>query len=224
MSRFDRDGKRTRDVTLGGYTRGLAVVGDQLLVGVSAPRDEPDASAAVVTVDRNTLEQQHRVALPCREIYDVVSVPAVYADAVRAGFATNTYRVGTMVAAEWRAADPAADACAIRMSFPAERIEGDRWSAAVEVENTGRSWLGSVAPQPIFLASRWIGGGGTQIDGDRMALPVVLAPGQRTVMTLPIGAPAPGEYELRVALVREGFYWLDGASAHVKVRKRSQPD
>jgi hypothetical protein len=221
VSRFDARGKRTDEVILGGYSRGLAVAGEHLLVGVSAPRDDRTASAHLVWLDRTSLVEQERVALPCREIYDVVAAEPVYADAIRTGFATNPYRVGTLLAAQWKAADRAADACTIRAALPAERAAGDRFTIAVEIENTGSSWLGSVDPQPVFVASRWIDGDGTQVDGDRMALPVVLAPGQRTLVALPISAPAPGDYELNIALVREGLYWLDGASARVEVRTRA---
>ena len=70
----------------------------------------------------------------------------------------------------------------------------------------------------MFAASRWIDERGNQIDGDRMPLPVVLAPGQRALVKLPMTVPAAGRYDLVVSLVREGAYWLDGASRTVNVR------
>ena len=76
---FDRQGREKRRKLLDGYTRGIAIGHQALFVGLSASRT-PDpgglACATVVALDLHSWEELGRIALPAREIYEVLQVPA----------------------------------------------------------------------------------------------------------------------------------------------------
>ena len=93
--RRDRAGGVVASCDAGGYTRGLAHIGDTLLVGVSTRRSEEAGSgnASVVAIALDRFEVVARIPLPCLEIYDLCVVPATIVEGVRVGFATNAYRV-----------------------------------------------------------------------------------------------------------------------------------
>lgn len=73
---FDKNRERIREVNLGGYTRGLTVVDDLLLVGVSSSRNtQPDEGSNARVVFLNTqYEIVSEIELPTREIYEIVPV------------------------------------------------------------------------------------------------------------------------------------------------------
>ena len=65
---------------LEGYTRGIAIADDVLIIGESANRSDPaallaGATASLVVVCRKTWTVLERWPLPCREVYDVLLVP-----------------------------------------------------------------------------------------------------------------------------------------------------
>lgn len=66
-----RDFHQVAEVTLGAYTRGLAIDSTHLYVGLSESRSGgPDGGhAQVVVLDRGTLAEVGRISLPCREVY-----------------------------------------------------------------------------------------------------------------------------------------------------------
>jgi hypothetical protein len=229
VTRLDRAGCVVARQLLDGYTRGLAVTDDAILVGLSRGRaHEDDRDAVIAVLDRATLTPRRVVPVPAAEIYDIVVVPRALSEGVRNGFNANVLRVAqrgpglpfagaatTALHEIGRALDADASACRIRCSLARVATAGRETLVDVEIENTGANVLASVEPEPVNVASRWITADGSQHDGDRIALPVMLAPGQRTTIRLPVCAPAPGVYELRVSLVHEGRFWfddLDGAN------------
>jgi hypothetical protein len=224
-------GGTTQSLELDGYTRGIAVVGTHAFVGVSSHRDK-NGNAAVAVVDLESFACVDRIELPCSEVYDITTVPAAVVHGARTGFGTNAYRVAAVpldllavhdrrrLGARLEKGDCG---CRIGVDLPHGMHAGKTVMAPVTVENTGRAWLASIAPHPVFVASRFVDASGTQVDGARMPLPVPLGPDMRTELRLPITAPAAGTYRLSVSLVHEGEFWFDdvdvefGASAGVRV-------
>ncbi|HEY8655296.1 MAG TPA: S8 family serine peptidase [Candidatus Limnocylindria bacterium] len=82
----------------------------------------------------------------------------------------------------------------------------------VALTNTGtRTWSAGGAA-PVHLSYHWLTPAGAMVvwDGARAALPSDLGPGQSVVVALPVVAPAPGSYLLRLDLVEEGVAWFSG--------------
>lgn len=77
-----------------GWTRGVALDREHVHVGLSVHRDEQAGGrAAVAILDRETLREPARVAVPAREVYALASVPAALVAGLEAGFRTNAPRV-----------------------------------------------------------------------------------------------------------------------------------
>jgi hypothetical protein len=239
VRRRDDSGAVTAERRLEGYTRGLEVAGDVVFVGVSAKRTDTATDAHVAVLDRASLDVLGRLEIPCAELYDLVVVPRAIVRGAEIGFVTNAYRVANHHAALFggigslpperlsagTVLDPARCACHVDCVLPSVAAGGASWTVDVEVRNLGTAWLGTVPPHPVALASRWVLEGGVQIDGDRVPLPVVLAPAEHTRTRLPVVAPErPGEYRLVVSLVHEGHFWFDdidprfAASSTVRIR------
>lgn len=75
---FDRQGREKRRKVLDGYTRGIAIGRNALFVGLSASRTpEPGGlpTATLVALDLHSWEEISRIALPAREIYEVLELP-----------------------------------------------------------------------------------------------------------------------------------------------------
>lgn len=73
-----REGVVVRERELGGYTRGIAVAGENLYVGISASRNADSGGrqhAEIVWLDRSTLGERGRRPLPVKEVYDIVVLP-----------------------------------------------------------------------------------------------------------------------------------------------------
>jgi hypothetical protein len=217
--RRDHKGVVMKECELGGYTRGLCRVDGRLLVGVSAKRKGEVTDAHVAVLDLDTFAVEDRIAVPCAEIYEVLSVPNTLVEGVRVGFATNAYRAALDARLErpvtggrgqlGAALERSECGCRIVAILPTTVHAGEAWLVDVEVTNTGTAWLASVAPHPVYLASRWIGTDGQQVDGDRVPLPDVLPPGRSTRALLPLAAPTPGAYRLAISLVQERRLWFD---------------
>lgn len=89
----------------------------------------------------------------------------------------------------------------------------------VTIENSGATSWPHRAPNPITLSYRWHDSLGRVViaEGQHIALPHTVAPGERAKLFLPVEPPArPGEYTLLIDLVQEGVAWLSdqGASSH----------
>jgi hypothetical protein len=221
-------GRRRAQVTLAGYTRGMAVHGDLLFVGESQRRDGAGgADASVALVSRRALCVTDRFTVPALEIYDVVLVPSVLVEGLRCGFDTNLQRV---------AAQASRDLLSVVGSFgdearcfgkplPREALQvqltGDistSWRpresrrVRVSVTNLGSLPLASVLPHPTLLGARWLTRQGQQIDCGRCRLGGVLRSGDTAELDLEITAPDDfGPYRLSISLVQEGIVWFDDA-------------
>ena len=81
----------------------------------------------------------------------------------------------------------------------------------VDVTNLSEVALASVPPYPVCLSYRWRDADGAETDGPRTMLGRALLLDDAASYTIDLEAPAtPGEYQLVVSLVQEGFVWFDG--------------
>ena len=209
--RRDRAGVELQRVEIGGYTRGVAFVDDRVFVGVSARREHPGSDAHVAMLDCNSFKVLGRIPLPCSEIYEVIAVPADLAAGVGRGYLDRD-QAGAVL-------DRQRCGCRVRAELPDRMQSNEPRALDVEIENTGTADLVSRPPHPVFVATRWIDAHGDAIDGDRVPLPVALAPGERTRATVPIQAPAGGRHQLVLSLVHEGHFWFDELDAANGLRR-----
>lgn len=91
-----------RTFALDGWTRGLAVAGNRLFVGVSAHRQVrgSGAVARVVALDRLTGGLVGIMPIPAREIYDLVFVPEEMVDGIRSASPSRTELLWTRSGSE----------------------------------------------------------------------------------------------------------------------------
>lgn len=230
------DGEIRRRVRLGGYTRGFAVSENLIFVGESANRKggAQDATASVAILSRSDWRLLDRVALPCREVYDVVLVPDEnLLEGIRQGFRTNSTRVseqdqydlfrsvGIKPALLWAVSEPLPEgACRIRIEaagtgeLPLPAGRGTRLKC--RVENLGGAILHSAPPYPVHLSYKWLdpstGAWNRELEGVRTKLDRPLTPGSNRTIDLDVRTPdTPGEYLLRVTAVQEHVRWFDDA-------------
>lgn len=240
------DGGVQRTARLAGWTRGIAVSDDFFFVGESANRADLGCatSATIAVLDRDTWRIVDRIALPCREIYDLVLAPPTLVEGVRRGFRTNGaraaeqdqhalfQRVGVEPVRLWATGHPLpAEACKVRITTNAPRVLAPNAVLELEcvVENLAGAILVSVPPNPVVLSYRWFEmASGRAFDGARpvrSSLPEPLLPGEALRCSVKLVAPpVGGEYLLRVTLLQERVAWFDdldesNASSHlVRVR------
>jgi Domain of unknown function (DUF4915) len=194
-----------RRVSLGGWTRGVAVAEDELAVGVSARRGS-GGRAHVAVLRRSDLEVSRRVALPAREVFDVASLTAERAKALA--------RQGPVELPTFplRPADLRA---AIEGPAGLRLAPGALATAVCTVTNLGSARFASALPHPIALVAAWRSAGRALWS----PLPHSLEPGERSAVLFRLMAPRrPGRHDLELRLVQEGVAWLDGvARAEVTV-------
>jgi hypothetical protein len=212
-----------RRVELEKYPRGMVVDGRMLYVGESANRRDPDVRASVAVVEDDRVVD--RIPLPSREVYDVVVAPVDALYGLRCGFNTNPHRVAAAVsdglldavgtrerfAGIGYPVDPATVATRVTARPPATVARSTVVPLDVEVTNLSDAALASVPPYPVCLSYRWRNAVGAETDGPRAMLRRVLFRDESASYTVALEAPAtPGEYQLVVCLVQEGFAWFDG--------------
>lgn len=238
MSERGRD--VVREAKLGAWTRGFAVNGNELSVGLSGRRYAPDAfeRAAVAVLDRRTWQMVERVELPCQEINTVASVPRILLGALRRGFRTNAMRtsiqdrydvfrqVGNVHPVQpmtpMRALEPAEARIRFDALAPREVLAGERFLVEASIVNEGPRTLFTAMPFPVFVGYRWLleadGAEVEALDERRHALPQPILPGATLRLTIPLVAPsAPGAYRLRMTLVQEWLRWFDADDAAMGV-------
>jgi acetolactate synthase-1/2/3 large subunit len=223
-----------RKLALEGYTRGLAVSDDYLFVGESASRGNtrPDIFASIAVVCRKTWKLIDRVALPCREVYDLTLVPRYLAQGIRQGFRTNPRRTaeqeqyylfdsaGIQPVRLWASGEPLPpEACRAKIgaALPSEMAAGEITEIECKIENLGGALLSSLPPYPVYLSYKWIDPEtGSRIEGaegHRTSL-CTLPPGIPTIFRLYLQAPPEeGEHLLRLTLVQEEIGWFDEMDA-----------
>jgi hypothetical protein len=77
LHEYTPSGDLLRSKKMGGYTRGICITGNHIYVGISKLREcgSIDADSAYVCVlDKNTWEEERRIAIPTNEIYALAIV------------------------------------------------------------------------------------------------------------------------------------------------------
>jgi hypothetical protein len=225
------DGRPERTIDLGGWTRGLTYDDDHVYAGVSANRlSERTGTAEIVVLDRATLTEQERLALPCREVFALVWVQPALLEGLRAGLAVNpearpaaaTGVFGT-ARGDGAATTPLADAdCDVRVTVdgvPAAVPAGQFLSVPFAVENRGGARLSSTGAQPVLAGARWFAADGAQLPAEaRARLPRTVVPGGTANGVLRMQAPrATGRYRLSVSVLQEHVRWFDGVTPDAAV-------
>jgi uncharacterized protein DUF4915 len=222
---LDDDGTVAERVALGGWTRGAAVAGDRLYVGISARRHEsPGARAAVAVLDRETLRELTRIPIPAREVYAVAAVPAALIEGLERGFRTNATRVGDAdqlalfraagVEPEllWAVSDPLPEsACRTTLAaeLPATMRAGETREVSWALTNHGGAVLPMAQPHPVRVGARWFAADGTVIaHHERAELLRSVPPGATVHGTIMLTAPQ-GASRLRLSPVQEFVRWFD---------------
>jgi acetolactate synthase I/II/III large subunit len=229
------DGRRRR-VELGGWTRGIAYDERSVYVGLSAQREGHGSSgqdnmASIVVLDRAKLEETARLALPCREVYDLAFAPASRVAGLEVGFRTNSLRVaeqdqyalfrtaGVEPARLWAIADPLRpEDCAVEVALElmGPLALGGSTRARFRVVNRGGAVLVTAPPHPVSISWRWFAADGAELveQGPRVPLPRSLPPGALAEGELRIPSPEhEGDYLLRATLVQEHIRWFDDVDA-----------
>lgn len=225
------DKRIRRQLKLDGWTRGIAVTKDLMLVGESAQRQDrgSQATANIVVASRETWEVLARYPLPCREIYDLVLAPAELVAGVRRGFRNNLSRaaeqeqyamfagVGVEPARLWATGDPLPhDSCRLRIEadLPDKLAPNEMFEFECRIENLGRAFFVSARPNPVYISYKWVAAGPGCVEepaeGIRSLLPHALPPRRPTTCSWRLRTPAAEAlYSLRLTLVQEGVAWFD---------------
>ncbi|HEX4805469.1 MAG TPA: DUF4915 domain-containing protein [Conexibacter sp.] len=225
---FEEDGRRiAARVPLGGWTRGVAVAGDRLHVGVSARRQErPGARAAVVTLDRRTLAELGRTEVPAREIYAIAAVPDALVAGLERGFRTNVARAadadqhalfraaGVEPELLWAVSDPLPEAgcrTTLEASPPSELLPGEAVELRWRLTNRGGAVLPMAHPHPVHVGARWFTDDGEVVaQHERAELVRSVPPGATVDGTIMLTTPAhEGALVLRLSPVQEFVRWFD---------------
>jgi Domain of unknown function (DUF4915) len=189
----------SRRVSLGGWTRGVAVAETELAVGVSVPRGGP-GQAHLAVLRRDDLRVVRRVSLPGREIFDVIELAPDRARAL-ARPALSPPPMRPLPPADLRARiEPPS---ALRLA------PGALATVSCALTNLGSSTLAGSPPHPVSVVASW------RPEGRALwsPLPCPLEPGERSPVPVRVLAPPRrGRYELELRVVQEGVAWLDGGA------------
>jgi len=229
--RVEANGDRY-SVPLGGFTRGMAVVGDHVYVGVSAPRESGIAAAKgwISVLDRNRWREIDRISMPCSSMYDLIEVDETVLEGLEAGFRSGSAsagfagelamfeQIGALPQRVWAISEPLPPAlCRVRLSadLPETIGLGEIVAVTCTIENAGDTFLSSAPPFPVEVCYRWFDGTGAAAGAGtwlHTRLPQILAPGGAvTLVVLIAPPPMSGRFTLRLTLLQEGVVWFDDA-------------
>jgi hypothetical protein len=228
LVRVSPGGQRHR-VELGGYPRGLCVVGPRVYVGVSERRTsrEQSVTAHIVVLERSTWTELERIPVEAGSVYDIVPVDLAILDGLRVGFHVPSRRRQTL---EQLAMFEAAGVRPTRLWALGERLSGEDCRITIEVvippvlsggdivplhctvTNRGRALLVTAPPYPVLLSYKWIDRTGGLVPGLalRTPLPATLPPGQSIEVDVFVAVPATdGRYTLILTGLQEFVHWFD---------------
>jgi hypothetical protein len=215
---------------LEGWTRGMVVTDNFLLVGESGHRRASGRPlACVCVVNKTDSRVVTRVQVPCREIYDLLLVPDALVHGVRRGFQTSYTRTsetdqhmlfrttGVRPPLIWGTGDPLpADQCRVQITadYPPTLVAGREARVDMSIKNQGGVMLYATKPNPLFASYKWFDRvNRTPIqatEGIRTPLVRGIPPGKTERVELRVmPPPLAGEYLLRLTLVQENVAWFD---------------
>lgn len=218
------DGRPVDRVALGGWTRGLHVDEDRLLVGVSAPPlERSDLFAEVVALDRATRQPCERWTLPCRQVFALADASPALLTGLTIGFATNAMRAaerdGTALLRLGDgarsdvplAADDCRGAFSVDATVPTLRAGGSV-SVGYRLVNGGAQTFSSRGSLPVLVGAFWTAPDGSRGAEFRARLPLTVPPGRDATGDIVISAPLePGAYVLTISPLQEHVRWFTDA-------------
>jgi len=218
---IDDDGQRTTIDCLG-WTRGLSIINDVALVGISARRlRDPSADSHlghVLLVDLNTRRIVGKAELPFDEVYDVSLVATPLVNGLRKGVASNALRIFERVRSLGLLENHSIDVptvpeqqrrALVETTLPSQVVAGSELELDVTVTYEGTTAVASLGDHAVSLGWYWDDAGGHE--QGRCGFAQVLEQGDTLHMVCPIAVPfAAGEHLLHVGLVQEAVAWFDG--------------
>lgn len=245
LLQFDAAGRLIKEAKLQGFTRGLAISDEYVIVGESAHRTGEGVQGSVTLLRREDFGFVARFHLPFPEISEIALVPAALVQATRIGFRTNLLRTGESDQLQlfrslgqepkrlWAIGErllPYQCRSRIDANIPCSLMAGKLILLTCCVHNLSEAFFCSELPFPVFLSYRWKQSGTSGIttisDGIRTRLPSVLPPGSSIRIRMEIQVPdVYGEYVLSISLVQEQVVWFDdleptnARSAHVAIER-----
>ena len=226
------------DVELGGFPRGICVVGQYVYVGVGRLKASGGAAPSHIAVlDRETWRVVRRIAMPDGNPYDLIAVDQRTVEGLRAGSDYPSRRtrnldqlamfgsVGVAPSRLWAVGEPlSANDCRVTVDAPVCDVMVAGEGELLECVVTSRSgaFLVSAPPNPVYVSYRWLDQEGAELSGPglRAPLPRALAPSQSCVVCLMVRAPAqPGRYTLVVTLLQAHVRWFDDADGCSALRR-----
>ena len=229
LVRVSSDGRRHR-VQLGGFPRGLCVVGPRVYVGVSERRTsrEQSVTAHIVVLARSTWTELERIRVDAGSIYDIVPVDRTTLEGLRVGFHFPGRRrrtldqlamfeaAGVRPSRLWAVGERlSSQDCRITIdvAIPPVLPGGDIVPLHCTVTNRGSALLVTAPPYPVLLSYKWNDRAtGALVPGHalRTPLPATLPPGQSIEVDVFVKVPtAGGRYDLTLTGLQESVHWFD---------------
>jgi Domain of unknown function (DUF4915) len=233
--------RRLRTIDLGGFTRGLAVLGDKIFAGVSARRGtsaSDDQRSYVIILDRRSWQITDRIEMQVPEIYDVRIVSRLAVALLDNGadqarnllISAGTNSQGARPLPGYPTPRLRASGSSVILDAQDRRVKVQgrlprRMSAkslheigAIFTNLSRRSYpVGVGDDHPVHLSYRWVSMSGKHITPDdeplRTLLPEDFSPGTTLSAILLVRAPTrAGIYRLCITLVQERGFWFDDAN------------
>lgn len=213
--RLDPHGRQIASAQLGGWTRGVLVDDGLVYVGVSAPRlANPATRARIAVLDRATLREIGRLAMPTRDVFALCPYDEQLANGLRVG--TRLGAASGLGSSVVVMDHPLAEADSIARL---ELVEATPSGASVRVTNLSAAIMSSIGRHPVRVgARRWDPVTQGWLDVARADLPAPLYPHRHVTLDIDMGSAGPDGGPIRLGIVQEAVRWfdeLDDSSAEV---------
>jgi hypothetical protein len=199
-----------------GFSRGLAVLPEHLVVGFSSPRDRnrTGGTAAIVVVERGSNRIVKSINVPYPEIGTICLAPkqdvieAIDREQAKVFEYFGLYPTRERIGVEDRLGS-------IEIAEPPVKSRVSRgWEVWVRVTNQSRKTWSSCNEPPIHLAYQVVGRAGDILlpEGQRRPLPVPVYPDARLTCRMYVGLPAldfPPTAKLKITIVQETVAWWE---------------
>ena len=204
-----------------GFSRGLAVLPEHLVVGFSSPRQRSRAggNGAILVIDRRSYRLLRTIVVPHGEIGWICPAPA---PEVLAAMEREQHQVHESFGLQpSRDIVGVEDRCgAVEILEPPRRVEsGEGWAMRLRVTNRGSKIWSSCNEPPVHFSYQVLDRNGTIIllDGERTKLPLPVYAGQHLTYSMNLHIPSanllPSTGRLRFTLVQETIAWWEETAA-----------
>lgn len=201
----DPDDWTAQRTQLGGWTRGLVVVGDRFAVGVTPRRSSDSTRARVAFVDEDSLDEVDSIEIPAPNIYALAMLDEDLVEGI-----LRSSRMTSMMSAPDTFVDGPLDAadCDAEVRVLAVDRTLDHALVDVVVTNRGTRTYASVGTHPVHLGVRGRTDDAT-LDLDRHPLPRPIRPGRSLTFSIDVATSGRVIDELHLGLVQDQVRWFD---------------